>query len=258
MRLTSILAIKFNGLLRPFGLKLLRDASIPKGCDVCRDLRGFPSLSPIATIIDVGANVGQSVERFLREFPRAMIVSCEPAPAAFAKLSANYGAHPRVLCKEIALGSRESTAVMQIDSDVSELNSIVRKPDQSVSGGDRVLVQMDTLDHLLEMLNVRVVDLLKIDTEGFEIDVLNGGEVYLSSGRVKAVLAECAFNRADERHTYFPEMYERLQAYGFLFEGLYDIARFSSRIHYANALFILRDLRSSEKFSFDEAQDAAS
>ena len=49
------------------------------------------------TVIDVGANVGQSVERFQALFQKGLvkIYSFEPVPSAFAKLKDKWGGRRR-------------------------------------------------------------------------------------------------------------------------------------------------------------------
>jgi len=41
---------------------------------------------PIKTVLDIGANVGESIERFRRIWPEAKIYSFEPRAVAFEKL----------------------------------------------------------------------------------------------------------------------------------------------------------------------------
>ena len=53
---------------------------------------------------DVGANVGQLVERMLPLFGR--VVALEPAFESFAQLAARWGSEPRADCLNVAAGER--------------------------------------------------------------------------------------------------------------------------------------------------------
>lgn len=55
-------------------------------------------------ILDVGANVGQSVDWLLSLFPAARIYCFEPHEGAFEKLTEKYGSLPNVQCWRLAIG----------------------------------------------------------------------------------------------------------------------------------------------------------
>jgi hypothetical protein len=60
------------------------------------------------------------------------------------------------------------------------------------SGGDPSRVEVRTLDEVLDECEVGVVDLVKIDVEGYEPHILRGGVRSLAARRIRAVL--CEFN----------------------------------------------------------------
>lgn len=81
------------------------------------------------------------------------------------------------------------------------------------------------------------MDLLKTDTEGFELEVIRGADRMLS-GSVRAVLAETAFNRADRRHVHFADLSAALEPHGFTFVALYDGCLNGRGWDFGNALFV--------------------
>ena len=67
------------GLERLTGLTIYRTP--PAGFDLASDLRRWaPRLDP-RTVFDVGANIGQTVTAFARDYPGAEIHCFEPEPA---------------------------------------------------------------------------------------------------------------------------------------------------------------------------------
>ena len=77
-------------------------------------------------------------------------------------------------------------------------------------------VSVSTLDTLASANDVSTVDLLKIDVEGFELQVLEGGAALLSEGRVRFILAECVLSPDTQQpHTSFFEIHDQLISYGY-------------------------------------------
>src|SRR5687768_17293358 len=81
-----------------------------RGIDLFADLDLYLPNTPIRTVFDVGANVGQSATRFAQEFPGAAIHSFEPVASTFEKLS--RAVPSRVRCHQIALGAAQDTGRM--------------------------------------------------------------------------------------------------------------------------------------------------
>lgn len=191
-------------------------------------------------MIDVGANVGQTVRRILERFPEATIIACEPVPGALDQLNGMVQGRPNLRVEAAAIGETESTAEMELFSDTSEMNRIV-DPLGAPHSRRRLRVRVTTLDELSKRHGVRQVDLLKIDTEGHEMPVLTGGKLLFEEGRVRAVFAECTFRRGDDRHTSFSELSDWLEPRGFECLGLYDVHHADGRFDFGNALFLRVD-----------------
>ena len=104
------------------------------------------------------------------------------------------------------------------------------------------MVRMETIDSYMKDEGVADIDLLKIDVEGYELEVLEGAKDALERGRIKAILAECHFEPMDNQHTYFNDLWEHLRSKNFSFFGLYDVMHYGNGmgIGFCNALFIER------------------
>jgi FkbM family methyltransferase len=169
------------------------------------------------TLIDVGANIGQTAQRLVQRFPDAAIYSFEPVPATFAELQYNTVSFAGVECVNVALGDAPGEAT--ITTDRQGQNTLMR----GVSSNGKATIRVSTLDAFCAERGIDRIDLLKIDTEGFEMAVLRGSTGMLSNRCVDFVLAECDFiRRYDEPHGDFFEIHDILAQHEFRVVGFYN------------------------------------
>jgi FkbM family methyltransferase len=134
------------------------------------------TLMPRDLFVDVGANVGSY--SIMAGDLGAEVIALEPAPDTFALLTENVrlNGYP-VTTIQAAAGA--SCGVARFTSGHDSVNRL------AVSGP--VEVEMVTLD---SVIRDRVVAGMKIDVEGFEIDVLRGCEQALSEQRLRLIQLE--------------------------------------------------------------------
>lgn len=147
---------------------------------------------PIQILFDVGANVGQTAQKVLDAFPSVSVVCFEPHPKTFAQLSERMAAEKRVAVHNLALGSEPGKAVLH-EYNHSDLNSLIPNSPYVARfnpEAQSVAVDVATLDEFCEAHSIDRIDVLKIDTEGFDAMVLRGAQGMLSRGAVKFVYTE--------------------------------------------------------------------
>lgn len=149
-------------------------------------------LPPDATILDVGANIGQFARIARAAFPDAQIHSFEPNPAAFAQLQK---AAERLKIHPIALGcgSAPGTYAMfdrSADAGTAFATLVPGVLEQKGISPARFDVELTTVDLFCQNHGFDQVDLLKIDVEGFESEVLAGASRMLSERRVRLIQFE--------------------------------------------------------------------
>jgi FkbM family methyltransferase len=146
----------------------------------------------VATIFDIGANNGSTALELTRRFPLARIFSFEPHPTTYAQLSAATAAHPQVRTINSAVGAASGTLPMTVYTD-SRVNTL--KPDFHTLGRFQptspIDVPVTTVDAFCAQHAIHAIDLLKIDTEGFDLMVLHGAAGILKSGGVRFIYLEC-------------------------------------------------------------------
>ena len=205
--------------------------------DLDLDLSRLTPDQPLRTIFDVGGNFGQTALRFASAFPMATIFSFEPVPASFERLVHSTRDNKRIKAFNIAMGERAGIATMHLTHSAGS-NSIVRV--DSATGA--VDVSIDTVDGFADRHTTGTIDLLKIDVEGYELQVLRGASQRLSERRIRFVFAECVFSPNSEMpHTSFFDLHRVLEDAGFCFVTYYAEG-FSLRLGCAlgNVLYALR------------------
>ena len=145
--------------------------------------------------IDVGANMGYYTIWFSKFSNN--IYSFEPNLVNFNRLKRNIAinySHNSVKAFDVALGEKDGTAILTKNLDIK--NHIL--PFDSVEGGD--VVALKRLDSILSENKVTEIAYLKIDVEGFELDVLKGLGDYFINHKVDIIQIE--INSAIKNSTY--------------------------------------------------------
>ena len=130
------------------------------------------------TIIDVGANIGYyAVELSATLSPSATIHAFEPVPASFKQLENNVVLNSLsnfVFCNQLAISVSDGTMLLYIPriSGSSASSAKNLHPEEAV---EKIQVPMTKLDNYIHSQNLKSFDLLKIDVEGAELMVIEGG-----------------------------------------------------------------------------------
>jgi FkbM family methyltransferase len=195
-------------------------------------------------IFDVGANTGRAARFYLKHFPRASVYSFEPFQQSFEALRAD-GRLASVKAFNVALGSKSEEAILHSFKG-SELNSLLALDSKASTflGADQleprqeVSVRVSTLDDFCEEHSIRRIDILKIDTQGYDLEVLRGGRDLIASRRVRVIQVEANFVSLYCGQPSFGELVEYLSEAGYGLVGLYDIARNpAGDVKWADAVF---------------------
>jgi FkbM family methyltransferase len=149
----------------------------------------------IGLVLDVGANDGEYGRKLRRGGYRSDILSFEPLPAAHAKLLTVAARHPGWhVAPRTAVGSTTGTidihvAENSVSSSILPMSDVHTRaePTSRVLEVERVpIVRLDDFDHPLLSRDDPI--LLKIDTQGYELEVLKGAERLLR--RVQGIQIE--------------------------------------------------------------------
>ena len=139
----------------------------------------------IDLVIDVGANVGQHATRLRKDAYAGWIVSFEPIAAAYEELAALANKDGRWKAINMALGDHEGVANINV-AESSIFSSILPQLPAATtfSSAAQVVrsesVRVARLDDIFADLPKSKAAFLKIDTQGYERQVLMGAQESLS------------------------------------------------------------------------------
>jgi FkbM family methyltransferase len=209
------LATRLRYLGRKLGLDVHRFSPATHPEPLCRFLHQFR----ILRVLDVGANEGQFGLFLRRQGYRGRIVSFEPNPDAFGELCKLASRDKAWEAWNIGLGSEPGQMTLNV-AELSQYSSLL-KPTTELIKRDRTaqlvreqVVVIDTLDRLCES---QVVcderSLLKIDTQGYELQVLHGASATLRN--VCGVQLELSVRNLYDQQPLIEQMIPHMRRLGF-------------------------------------------
>ena len=193
-----------------------------------------PGFAP-ATVIDIGA--GEGTLPLLEAFPEAHHVLIEPLTEyepALERVVAEHGGEYLLT----AVGAEEGVAMIEADHANPDRSSMLpRVPAERHDQLERREVPVTTLDVLLASRSWRRPFGLKIDTEGFEHEVVRGAAALLRD--TQFVIAEVSVRRRFERSYSFAEFIALMDSRGFALKDILMAQRAAGDhdLRYVDALF---------------------
>ncbi len=156
-------------------LRYIRRFSDKNGVDEARMLGLLMDvLGPGDAVYDVGANIGiHSVFLAKRVGPGGRVISFEPDPAIADILEAHARLNglDNITVVRLALGSREGLGDLFVDMRIGRgTTSLLKTEGKSLSGTARVVRG----DRIVAEMGLPVPRAMKIDVEGYEIEVIEG------------------------------------------------------------------------------------
>ena len=191
-------------------------------------------------IFDVGANNGSSLVEFKKWWPKSKVHCFEPQIECWDELDSLANKFDSVTINKFALGSKEENEkeffTHDLNSGISGFNKINTGSKDSIDlskladNENKLVEHSKTINHS-RLVNVKRLDnyvcnleeierinLLKLDTQGFEIEILKGLDKQLS--KVDVIITELMFYDFYEKSLSFFELESILRPFNF---SLYDI-----------------------------------
>ena len=180
-------------------------------------------------LLDVGANKGDVTVAALRTYPNAKVICFEPVEATFNILKSRVAAYPgRTILFKKALADDTGTGAINITS-FHGANSILPQAPSHKHFNPHVAeirkeeISLVRLDEICAEFPTPHVDVMKIDVEGFEINVLKGGVRFIASS-VDTIIVEASLMRdVGWEKQGFMEVFSMLTKLGFRLVNVFDI-----------------------------------
>ena len=168
-----------------------------------------------AIIFDVGANIGSYSKEVLSMSSNLDVFAFEPHPLNYKKLLDNISAD-NLYCFNVGAGNAngEMSLYDYADNDGSTHASLYHEviEDMHHSKAIEHKVKIIKLSDFVTEHNIDYIDLLKIDTEGNEMQVLLGLKDFIAEGKVGAIHFEfCEMNVVSR--VFFKDYFDFLSKY---------------------------------------------
>lgn len=187
-----------------------------------------------AAILDIGANVG-TWSRFLAErFSSSVVHAVEADPRTVALLRDRVGGDARIVVHHLAMHAHAGKVTL--NSHANNLLSSLLVLADAAGATTPVEVEATTLDSFVSTQMPTCPTIVKVDTEGNDQNVLDGGRKTLADPRLKALVMEFGFDPEDRRHVEIRKLVESLLPFGLHVHEI-DLAGVDDGRLYGNVLF---------------------
>ena len=208
-------------------------------------------------IFDVGANQGQSIEFFSKLYHKPIIHSFEPVSSCYELIKTKYQNEKNIFINNLALGDRKQLKKIYVTpktqnssfypininskwfKDRSQKQKLSHKDFKNIEN-----VKVETIDNYFKNSNLNKIDLLKIDTQGYEAMILKGAKKTIKEKKILAISCEIIFDDTYNKNLSFYEIEKhlldgnfRLVALNFSEPNLFQGIKFD-----ANALYVKHEL----------------
>ena len=180
-------------------------------------------------VFDVGAHYGETIKLFNKELNIKKIYSFEASSKNYKILKKNIFKYDQKKVETLNYGignkitkSYINQIIESSSSTINELNinskylkkklKILNIKDKN-SFQHKVPIEIITLDYFIEKKKIENVDLLKIDTEGYEFNVLKGLSKH--NQKIKLVYFEHHYDDMIIKNYKFGDIHQLLENYGF-------------------------------------------
>jgi FkbM family methyltransferase len=157
-------------------------------------------------IFDIGANTGQCIRRFKGIFPNSIIHSFEPIKEVFDILKKNF-ISKNIVINNYACGDKNSFKNFNFNklSYTSSFLEINKKNKRAYLFQNKKInkIKIIKLDNYIKQHDIKCIDILKVDAQGYELKILKGGEKSLK--KIKFIEIEVTL---DDIYINNPSLYQ--------------------------------------------------
>ncbi len=198
---------------------------------------------PIRTVFDIGANFGSFSEQVLKDLAPQRIYAFEPIKTHFENLCKKWPEGGLVIPVRMAMGNRSGTVDFNINSDPSYNHSLLNKDARSDGWAnvEHVAVEQvdcETVDNFCMERGIQRIDILKVDTEGADLMVLQGADSMLRDQAIDLVYVEILMKPLFDGQGSLRQFLEVMEGHGYVFINIFETrTNHVGQLTLANAMF---------------------
>jgi len=194
------------------------------------------------TFIDIGACRGNLSAALSKTFAVEMGILIEPLPSLIPVLNTRFPDTSKFKVLNLAISNVKGESEFYFSGELNEMSSLLEmkgefyEPFVVTSAGQKIKTQTETLDDILKKYRLEILDLLKIDVQGAEHLVLEGGLETLK--HTKVVYIEASYRPMYEGSSTFSGLYEFFVRQNFRLGSTTPVCKINGEIIQVDALFI--------------------
>jgi FkbM family methyltransferase len=218
--------------------------------DAFNDQRNLLSEVEVTTILDLGANIGDTTLQYSNLFTKAKIYSFEPFPDLFQKLQARFQKNNLVKPIKAAVADTSSDRNFYITRH-NAAHSLLKPADSAekwmyphadknaIEILEQIKVPVLTIDDFCKHESIDKIHILKMDIQGGELMALGGAKEKLRKGSILLIYTEMFFVPVYEGQAYYNNICDFLSEYGFSLFDIYNrIYAKNGQLKWCDAIFI--------------------
>lgn len=213
-----------------------------RGIDPFSDIHFLLRGSESPVIFDVGANRGETLAHCLSRFPEAKLIAFEPFTESFHILKDKFRSRENVRIENLALGKSRGESKLNLYTSDKMHSLLELDPDpnnlmKNFESTGSALIKVETIDDFCQENGIKRIDLLKVDTQGFDLNVLIGAKGMLQEKSISTILLEVNFVSMYKEQASFSELHAHLASHGYNLVDFYNHVWKDGRIAWCDACY---------------------
>lgn len=175
--------------------------------------------------VDVGAYIGDVFISLIKNdivLEKAFLF--EPNPESFKLLQENIKqyTHDAIIVNSAISNNSKDVCLFKQKSMTKVVSSDLESPNSELDKSKIFKINSTSLDDFFHKKSLSKINLLKIDVEGFEINVLKGMVNLLNLEAIDIIYIEVGFDASNNQQTYFADIDFLLRLYGYKIFKIYE------------------------------------
>jgi FkbM family methyltransferase len=195
--------------------------------------------------LDIGAGEAESINRFKKILPHSIIHSFEPVEERINIITNWLKTFPHnnnIILNHCAMGDKIEEKTFYVNGKTKNSSFLkLNEKNKQDHLKKEIKINVNTVDNYVKQNNIKYIDYLKIDTQGYEEEVLKGSIETLKLGIVKYIEVEIILSDYYEKTTNFYNMEKILLPLNYKLYHIQDIiCKDGGQIEQIDALYKLK------------------
>lgn len=185
-------------------------------------------------ILDIGTNIGETLLNFAKINTKGINYGFEPVPYLYQRAKHNISLNnfENIILNNIALSDKKEKLFFHIPQNNNSGGIAMSKNAQQ----GMLEVEAMTLDNFVSNQNIEKIDFIKIDVEGFEMNVLKGGSETLTKMKPQMFI-ELVDNHLKRQNTSSKEVILFLKNIGYKIHHAQTKEKINENFNFQNTHF---------------------